>query len=954
MKRLVRPAAVFATSSVFSLAALMMVDRAAPPGMAPLEAAASSGVSSYELARLELFRATMDRVRESYVEPERIDPQHMFTSALEAVERLVPEAMFRQDGTHLSIRLGAYRGTLEVQPIRTVDDLERELERVAVLAQRYLPEDAVPRLEMAGGPHASIEYAMANGALETLDPHSLLLPPAASREMDVDNRGEFGGLGMTIQMREGRLMLQDLMPGTPAAEAGLERGDHIRRIDGEPTINLTIDEAVELLRGHVGEKVILEIVRGDDAAPIAKELTRRKIKPNKAEGYGLGHGIAYVRLRTFHVNVATELHDELDRLHRELGGVRGLVLDLRRNPGGYLEKAIEVADTFLTEGEIVSTRGPSASAPSHKRARDDAKDEPRYPIAVLVDANSASASEIVAGALRNNGRAVIIGERTFGKGSVQNLLNLAHDSKLKITIAQYLTPGERSIQSVGIPADIQLIPSIVGLYDDGHGARQEAVLFGRERQRRESDLDAHLIGQGVRDEKPLFQLRYHRGWDDEHYTYDPPDPTSDVELRFAVDILRTGAGPDRVDLLRAAEPLVRRYAAQGERELQAAMAEMGVDWTKGPGVSEPELELTVDLGAKSLSSGEASEVTLTVTNNGPETLYRLVGVVEEHEVLGGLEFIFGRIAPGESRSATHPVTLQAGYPTESPEVVVSLRDSGGEVERRSITMPVTGQPLPQLAWSWRVVPPADGVVDVGDVVEIEFTVDNVGEGPTGHATARIRNRSGRGLDILSGTLEVGETRTREGKPCSRESSGSRTCRPVLEPGESWTGRFQVEVEDPRDDGYTVGLTLSDGEAYDFASVTRSGFYDYGRQEDEIGFSMGEVVPQLVQRSAPQIEIRRRPDLVSDGSLVTLSGRATDDVGIGHVVVYVNDDKVFFKGGSELGVVRSVPFSADVRLEPGLNTLSVLVEDVDGFKASASHVVWRPLESAEVMAGNNLP
>lgn len=946
MHPVMRPALVFLLSSLASVGLLWWTDQEGPPGHAPLEAAAASG-GEYRLDELALLRETMRYVRDGYVEPARIDPERMFVAALEAVERLVPEVMFRRDGDQVIARVGTWRSTLLVDPLRRTDEVVEQLAPIAALLRQHLDAEDIPDPDAHLQPHAMIELAMANGILETLDPHSVLMPPEASREMDVENRGEFGGLGINIVMEDGQLVLEYPMPDTPAARAGLRDGDRIRRIDGVPTINMTMDEAIELLRGPVGAPVLLEIVRDGAAAPFDVTVYRANIQLAPVEAFPLGGGYGYARIRAFHSTVAADLRAELQALVREEGALKGLVLDLRDNPGGYLSQAIAVANLFLTDGEIVSTRGPRDPSPRVERA-DGEEPKARYPLVVLANAGSASASEIVAGALRNNERAVIVGERTFGKGSVQNLHDVMFDSKLKITVAQYFTPGERSIQSVGIPADIEIIPTWVGTRADGAvDPWFSAALFSRDRLRREADLDEHLDGGQDADLEPAWSMRVLRPWErSERRAYEPPDPRTDPELRAALGVLQVAPNARRPEMLEAAAKMVRHERVAEDERISAAFQAGGIDWTDGPDPVRPEVALELRVGPSGvLEAGARTMVELQVTNRGVEPLHRLVAVAEDHDLFEGAEFPFGFLAPGETRSFRVPVRVEEGYPSERAAVNISLRGSEGhEIARQPLMVETVGRALPQLAWSWKVDEPVDGRIDVGDVVKLQVEVENVGKGATRAASVRIKNGSGKAADILLGTLEPGSLRDEAGQPCAVE--GLR-CQPVLQPGERWSGAFEVRVLEPLAAGYRLTLSLGDGAAFDYASVVRGGFVGYYRQEEVVSFALGPASAWSARRTPPRVDITLAPGLETTSELVTVSGRVSDDVGIADVLVYVGDDKVFFQGSDAGSGIRSVPFSADVYIEPGRNTISVLARDEQGFSWATSRVVWR--SEAELQA-----
>jgi carboxyl-terminal processing protease len=913
----------------------------------PLDAVAAAS-PEYRAHELVLLRETLRYVRDGYVEPERIDPERMLVGALEEVERTIPAVMFRRDGTIVTARVGPVRSTLVIELPRRVDDLPDSLAPVAALLRRHLSPSDIPNPDPNLDPYAMIELAMANGALATLDPHSMVLPPEAAREMDVENRGEFGGLGINIEMVDGSLIIEYPVPETPAGRADLRDGDRVRRIDRQPVANVSLDEAIEMLRGPVGEAVTLEIEREGVPQPFEVTLQRASIQVAPVEAFPLGGGMGYVRIRSFHSSTAAELRAELAALTRTEGPLRGLVLDLRDNPGGYLTQAIAVANLFLIDGEIVATRGPHDLTPRAEFA--DASDaEVTCPLAVLVSAGSASASEVVAGALRNHERAVIIGERTFGKGSVQNLHDISWDSKLKITVAQYLTPGERSIQSVGVSADVELIP----VWIDG---AEGVSLFSREAVRREADLLAHLAASMEAASPPpgpsAWRIRYRVHEADAGATpprpWDPPNLRADEPLAVAIAMLQVASSPRRPEMLDAATRWLRRERSSQDQRIAAAMAEIGVDWTDGPDPAMPLLDLALDVGPDgALAAGRRATVKLSVTNRGAEPLHRLVAVAGEHELFEGREFVFGYLPAGETRTVTASIDVPDGYPAERSDVVFSLRGAeGGEIGRDAVRVATDARPLPRLQWRWRVEEPADGRIDVGDVVAVHVDVENVGDGPTRAATVRLKSTSGRGLDVISGRFDPGELRDWSGAVCAEAGPD---CAGVLMPGARVSGALTVRVMESAIDGYTVGLSVEDQAAYDHAAAHRNGFEEIRRYEEAVRFSLGDLPEPSGLRAPPQIEISLAPGLESEVERVTLSGRATDDEGLAWVMIHVGQDKVYFQGNDPVDGVRSVPFTADAWMRPGRNTISVLATDGAGFSTAVSRVVWLDTPSLRAAA-----
>ena len=328
---------------------------------------------------------------------------------------------------------------------------------------------------------ADLVEAAINGMLASLDPHSNYLNPDNYRNVQVQTRGEFGGLGIEVTMEEGVVKVVSPIDDTPAARAGIEAGDMITHLNGEPILGLTLQEAVDKMRGPVHTKLELTVVRQGVEKAFDVTIVRDIIRVQSVR-FRREKNVAYVRITQFNEQTKTGLEHALRNLEKEIGNdIEGIVLDLRNNPGGLLDQAIAVSDTFLNQGEIVSTRGRNPRDSSRWQAeKGDLADG--LPIIVLINGGSASASEIVAGALQDHRRAIILGTRSFGKGSVQTIIPLSSgsDGALKLTTAKYFTPSGRSIQAKGIDPDI-----LVKLKPDTEG--EDTV-----KMRSEADLRNHL------------------------------------------------------------------------------------------------------------------------------------------------------------------------------------------------------------------------------------------------------------------------------------------------------------------------------------------------------------------------------------------------------------------------------------------------------------------------------
>jgi len=410
-----------------------------------------------------------------------------------------------------------------------------------LLAQEQTPEPSVyEQLDLFGDVFERIraQYvtevdtghlieAAINGMLNSLDPHSSYLPPEDYEDMRVQTRGAFGGLGIEITQQDGYVRVITPIDDTPAAHAGVQPGDVITHVDGVSLLGLTLPEAVDLMRGPVGSEIIITVLREGATEPFDLSIIRDTIRIRAVRSRIEGN-IAVLRVTTFNEQTYDNLETQLQEAIDELGGIdnlQGVVLDLRNNPGGLLVQAIRVSDAFLDRGEIVSTRGrDEAEGERHNATPGDLIDG--RPMVVLINGGSASASEIVAGALQDHRRAVVVGERSFGKGSVQSLIPLRGDGAMRLTTALYYTPSGRSIQALGVspdivvhqpvPADAETAPE-----EEGRPRRTESSLRGSLQNENITDEERRMIEEEERAAEEVAQLR-----------------NEDYQLAYALDILR--------------------------------------------------------------------------------------------------------------------------------------------------------------------------------------------------------------------------------------------------------------------------------------------------------------------------------------------------------------------------------------------------------------------------------
>ncbi|MBB3770870.1 MULTISPECIES: S41 family peptidase [Ancylobacter] len=361
--------------------------------------------------------------------------------------------------------------------------------------------------------------AAINGMLSSLDPHSTYMDAKEFRDMQVQTRGQFGGLGIEVTMEDGLVKVVTPIDDTPAAKAGVLAGDLIIKLDDEDVKGLTLQQAVDKMRGAVATPIRLTIVRKGQDKPLVLTLTRDIINIKSVRSRVEDGDIGYIRVTSFSEQTGEGVKKAVEDLTKQIGEdkLKGFIVDLRNNPGGLLDQAIDVSDTFLDRGEIVSTRGRNPEETERRNARpgDLAKGKP---VIVLVNGGSASASEIVAGALQDHKRATILGSLSFGKGSVQTVIPVSGNAAIKLTTARYYTPSGRSIQAKGISPDIELVQDVP------QDVKEKAEAAGVETTRGEASLKGHL--KNGEDEKTGSPA------------YVPPDPKDDTQLKLAIDLMQ--------------------------------------------------------------------------------------------------------------------------------------------------------------------------------------------------------------------------------------------------------------------------------------------------------------------------------------------------------------------------------------------------------------------------------
>lgn len=766
-------------SSSSSMARRAVAARSTPRGM----------VGHYDLSAHQTLSRVILLIRENYVEPGRVKPYDMFLAALDYVQKTVPEVIVDDAAAPKSIRVavGSTEKHFALGNLSQLWEVTMALRDIFRFIQIHLDDSEK---------HRDIEYAAINGMLSTLDPHSILLRPESFDEVRLSTKGEFGGLGIVISIRDGALAIISPIEGTPASRAGLRAKDKIVKIGEESTINMSLEEAVQRLRGKAGTKVKIGVMRQgwSEARPFI--LERAVIKIESVTSKLLDDDVGYVRIKSFQNNTYDDLNRALAKLKNEAStGLRGLILDLRNNPGGLLDQAILISDRFIPRGPLVITVGEGHRTREVKRAHRSGT-EREQPIVVLVNGGSASASEIVSGALKNHDRAVVVGQQTFGKGSVQVLYELKDRSALKLTIAQYLTPGDISIQSVGIVPDVALVPATL--------SKDRIHLFVDPNLPREKDLEKHLDihrnSQVAEVQQPEVRLTHWVEDNDDgdgagedakaetktgtkgskkgshaNADVDPDDPNAfreDFEIRLAHKLLLKAPSPHRKEMLAAGAPLFDSLRISEQARIAARFDALGADWRPGPKdapslnahiagdlkleiqLAKTQTEAKKPVATKSVGSaqalataGEAWEIRATLHNRSKHPLYRAYAVsASDNPWLRGLEFVFGHVPAGASKSWSVSIKLPDDEISRLDKMTLTLGSStldAPDLEPSSKSTPkvqavaflgVKPQAKPRFAYTYAIDDRASGNGD-GRLQVGEEVVLNVYVGNRGRGAA---------------------------------------------------------------------------------------------------------------------------------------------------------------------------------------------------------------------------
>ncbi len=764
---------------------------------------AHAQTSRYRLSRLYYLSRVIFLINKHYVEQNQINPKKMFRKALEQIQRTVPSVMVRlaKNGKSVHISVDKAKKTFKLQPFPLIFSVPYQMRAIFSFIEANYRGDVEQR---------KIEFAAIHGMLKTLDPHTGFLPPSYYQDMQMHTRGSFGGLGIVIQSRKGYLTVVTPMPDTPASRVGLKALDRIVRIGDESTINMNLSEAVTKLRGAPGTKVEIWIQRKSFSQPKRFVITRAIISVKSVSARLLPKQIGYIRIKNFQQDTAPDIRKALLDFHRRSRNrLRGLILDLRNNPGGLLSQAIKVSDLFLDRGTIVSHVG-GLSRREVRRAHAFGT-EPKYPIVVLVNNGSASASEIVSGALKNHNRAIILGQRTYGKGTVQILYPIMppryamqERCALKLTVAQYLTPGDISIQKIGIAPDISLHAVNI--------SKKQVHFFGNiERKLKKKQLPRYL--KGVRERrKPLYTLSYFDGRTDKERLSSYRDDYSkkkkgkiDFETRLAKKLLLATDQWNRVSFFKKARVLLDLIRRKEGRKIHKALKKAGVDWSNPAkqSAATPKLSFRYRVlparkrkkadrkpRGNRVWAGSRFRIQISLRNRGKHTLYRVRAMTNsKYWFLHRKEFVFGKLRPGKTKRWTVDVKLPLWLKSQYSELKVDIHSSMKKFKlEKRVYLQIMGLKRPRYDFSYALEElkgNGDGRIQAGEHFAVRVTVRNSGKGKSFQTIGMLKNKTGRELFIERGRIQFGK----------------------LKPGKYATGWFYIRIH-PFTQRKTIKMRIS--------------------------------------------------------------------------------------------------------------------------------------------------
>jgi carboxyl-terminal processing protease len=677
-----------------------------------------------------------------YYDHSRFKPKVMVERALRALETSEISIDADWDDSVVTLNVG---GNIQKLPGSEPHDLSEAMELLEFVRL------ALDKSDFTVKERRNLAYNLLNGALLSLDPHTLILPPEPASEFDEDIAGEFTGIGAFLNQEEGLISIERVMPGLPAERAGVEDGDIILAIDGEKTVGLSLDQAVHRIKGPKNTTVALTIERKKVADPQVISIVRDRVQVITLRAYRDG-AIGYVRMDEFNSNTARDLYKAINDMQSD-SPVKGFIIDLRYNGGGLLDQARVISEFFLRKGcEVVRTV--TLDGEPQIFVKDSPNQLLEVPMIVMTSGGSASAAEILAGGLQCNDVAAVVGQTTFGKGSVQRLEKLHDQSKLKLTIQEYQLPGGVSIQDVGVIPDVALVRHAIK--EDGSidlvpysGMREvddEFALAGHDTYKHDSSFDLGWLSRYQTKEQLRMSAISSREFQPDQEARLVMDLLAEALAQGGTDDVVAGAKATKTMRQVTLELLKKPIAMRAERESQAlASALQGRNpallWGPDAEPAGKSLSLTCE-GPLTVKAGEDISLRFRIDNASPVELGRLYGVVHADKAspFWEEEIIFGKVSANGSAVSTMDFSVPPRlYGGEERFTVDVLREGHSEVlATLPVQLTVAAIPRPHFSYRWDISEPSgDGQINTGEATELLLTLMNDGDGDAAPTTMYV-------------------------------------------------------------------------------------------------------------------------------------------------------------------------------------------------------------------------
>ncbi len=699
---------------------------------------------------LTLLKQVFKIVESYYVDKKKIDPESLCKSSVLHISDKF-KYLSHQTTTPLAFQLNISKidESLKVNCNLTNDGIKlaHQLDIMTQFLLKY-------KKNLLEDHHTNLLQEVIQGALNSLDPHTTFLSAKEYSNLKGQTKGKFGGLGIIVTLEEGILSVVSPIEGTPAEKSGVKKGDKIVKINGDNTYGIELDDLVEKMRGDPGTEIEVAILRKGFLMPKPFTLKREIIKIQNVTSKYLQDGIGKVAISSFGGPIHNDIREKIAEFETKHGKLKGLILDLRNNPGGLLDEAIQASDIFIDSGIIVSTKS-AKSSESFARNADTLK---TTPIIVLVNGGSASASEIVAGALQDHERAIVIGTKTFGKGSVQSLFDLEENNALKITVSKYYTPSGKSIQNFGITPDILMDPVIF------HQEKKKAYFTYSDVGRKEADLSHHLENSERSLRTSKWEMPVAITKEDYEKSVKENPESQDYELELAMSLLKNLNWNQEEDfnalkMMSLMDKHLKSYQSDNQKKLSLKLKEFGIDWNGGKQRIIYPGDLTAKINIKSkekiLKAGEEIQIELTLHNHTEIPLYQVrAQTFSSKDIFENREFVFGNIPPKSQLTKSATMKIPEYWKQEDGFFEILAYSQKEEIFKGGKT-PFSIKPIPhpELKESFtfqdlinKKKPQSngngDGVINPGETFTIKVMVENKGKNKSSKLTVKLHNLNG--------------------------------------------------------------------------------------------------------------------------------------------------------------------------------------------------------------------